>query len=132
MKILFKIFNYTREYVSKFWFVEIFKIFSDQKKLHSKILNVLGVQPFIAWIAHKIKERNQRLVIVDIPKNMRAQMEESGYARIERAIKGNQQFFDLRRECKNAFDNHPNRNYVDDKPRDTIHFYIRKSPFNFY
>ena len=94
MKTLFKIFNYMKNYVSKFWFIEIFKIFSDQKKLHSKILNVLGVQPFRAWIAHKIKERNQRLVIVDIPKNMRAQMDESGYVRIER-IKENQKFFDL-------------------------------------
>tara|TARA_B100002051_G_C16732371_1_gene639053 strand:- start:531 stop:1433 length:903 start_codon:yes stop_codon:yes gene_type:complete len=132
MKTLFKIFNYTKEYVLKFWFVEIFKIFSDQKKLHSKILNLLGVQPFRTWIAHKIKERNQRFVIIDMPKNMKAQMEENGYVKIERALKKNQQFFDLRKECKNAFDNHPNRNYVDDKDASYIWINLDSKELKYY
>ena len=132
MKILSKIYNYARKYVSKFWFVEIFKIFSDQKKLHSKILNVLGAEPFRAWIAHKIKEKNQRLISVDIPKNMKAQMDENGYVKIERALKEDQRFFDLRKECKKAFDNHPNRNFVDDKDACYIWIKLDSRELNYY
>jgi len=126
MTTILKIFNYSKKYLSKYWFIEVFKIFSGQKRLHSKILNILGFQPLRAWIAFKIKEKNKKLIIVDISKSIQTQMNENGYVKIENALKDNQEFTDLRKECKNAFENHPSRNYVDNK--DACYIWIKLNP----
>ena len=111
---IIKIFKYLGNFFKKFWFVEIFNIFSQRKRLYSLTLNVLGFQPFRTWIAYKIKEINQNKVILDIPSDIKSQINEKGFIKIEKAVKDNKQFIDLREECKHAFENHPNRNYVDD------------------
>jgi len=108
-------FKYLGNFFSNFWFVEIFKIFSPRKRLYSFSLNVLGFQPFRTWIAYKIKKINKKKVIVDIPNDLKTLIDVIGYIKIEKAINDKKQFNDLRRECKHALDNHPNRNYVDDK-----------------
>ena len=115
MITILKIFKYLVNFFSKYWFVEIFKIFSQRKRLYSFTLNVFGFQSFRTWIAYKIKEINQKKVIVDIPNDLKFLIDENGYIKFEKAIKDKKQFIDLRRECKHALDNHPNRNYVDDK-----------------
>ena len=132
MITLFKIFNHIKEYISKFWFVEIFKIFSGQKKLHSKILNLLGFQPFRVWLAYKVKEKNKKSIIVNIPDSIKNQMNENGFVKIEDAIKDTQYFTDLRKECKNAFENHPSRNYVDDKDAGYIWINLNSVDLRYY
>ncbi|MDC0480055.1 hypothetical protein OAN76_01060 [Candidatus Marinimicrobia bacterium] len=115
MITILKIYKYLVNFFSKYWFVEIFKIFSQRKRLYSFTLNLLGFQSFRTWIAYKIKEINQKKVIVVIPNDLKFLIDENGYIKFEKAIKDKKQFIDLRRECKHALDNHPNRNYVDDK-----------------
>jgi len=93
--------------------VQVFKIFTTEKKNKSTLLNILGVQPLRTFIAYRLQSRKRVSLDIALPQNTKQMIDQNGYLKLDDFIDSND-FVDLKRDCKHAFENHPNRNIVNE------------------
>ena len=92
-------------FITSFWPFDIFKFFTDKKRHNSFTLNLLGVQPFRVWLANRLQKKRKKKFLSDPVKPYATDLDHNGFLKLENFVPGD--FEELRKECKRAFEEHP-------------------------
>ena len=63
--------------------MQVFKIFTTEKKNKSTLLNILGVQPLRTFVAYILQSRKRVSLDIALPQNTKQMIDKNGYLKLD-------------------------------------------------